>query len=39
LVLDLQTLQRTRVITYGDTDSLVEKLNHAAFLIPVARHF
>jgi hypothetical protein len=36
---DLQALQVNRVITYKGADSLVGKLNHTAFLIPLARHF
>ena len=37
--LGLSTLRQSRVITYSDIDSLVGRLNHVAFIIPLARHF
>jgi hypothetical protein len=38
--IELCTLRTNKVITYKGADSLVGKLNHAAFLIPfLARHF
>jgi hypothetical protein len=37
--LDLSRLKGSKVITYAGIDGLVGKLNHAAFLIPLARHF
>jgi hypothetical protein len=36
---DLMSLRISRVITYEGIDSLVGRLNHVAFLIPLARHF
>jgi hypothetical protein len=36
---DLISLRTSRVITYEGIDSLVGRLNHVAFIIPLARHF
>ena len=36
---DLRDLRLNKVTTYGDIDSIVGKLNHVAFLIPLACHF
>lgn len=36
---ELTALRSGHVITYEGADSLVGKLNHTAFLIPLARHF
>jgi hypothetical protein len=36
---DLQEIRAKGVITYAKVDSLTGKLNHVAFLIPLARHF
>jgi hypothetical protein len=38
-IAELKALSDDRVTTYADLDSLVGKLNHVAFLIPLARHF
>jgi hypothetical protein len=38
-ILEVRSLRIHRVTTYADIDSLVGKLNHVAFLIPLARHF
>jgi hypothetical protein len=38
-VTDLQAMIDSKRTTYGDLDSMVGRLNHAAFLIPLARHF
>jgi hypothetical protein len=38
-ILEVESLRIHRVTTYADIDSLVRKLNHVAFLIPLARHF
>jgi hypothetical protein len=38
-VTDLQAMITSKQMTYSDLDSMVGQLNHAAFLIPLARHF
>jgi hypothetical protein len=37
--LELGTIRHQRAMAFEELDSLVGKLNHAAYLIPLARHF
>jgi hypothetical protein len=38
-IIEVRSLRTNRVTTYAKLDSLVGKLNHVAFVIPLARHF
>jgi hypothetical protein len=36
---DIAEILRTETVTFGDLESCVGRLNHAAYVIPLSRHF